>query len=320
MTASDADIDHAVEVLRRGGLVGMPTETVYGLAADASSDAAIRRIYEAKGRPSGHPVIVHVGAADLIDGWAVDVPPAARRLGEALWPGPLTLVLPRGPLASPLVSGGRDSVGIRVPDHPVALAVLERFAGAVGAPSANRFGRVSPTTAADVVDDLGDRVDVVLDGGASVVGVESTIVSFVGAPTLLRPGGVPVELIESILGGPLASAAADDRSAPGTLPSHYAPDARVELVEADEVADRCRTLLGTGSSVGALVRDDVEVPDAVVRLSSSVDEAEAARTLYARLREADRLGLDVLVAARPDLTGLGRAIADRLRRAAHRDR
>ncbi len=320
MTAGPQDIERAVEILRGGGLVGLPTETVYGLAADASSDAAVARIYEAKGRPPGHPVIVHLAGLEHLDGWVRAVPEPALRLAGALWPGPLTLVVPKGPRTSRLVTGGRHDVGVRVPDHPVALAVLRRFGGGLAAPSANRFGRVSPTTAADVLHDLGDRVDLVLDGGPCEVGLESTIVSFVGEPTLLRPGGVPVELIEAIIEQPLATAAADDRSAPGTLPSHYAPEAGVVLVDADEVWSRCVALLHGGSRVGALVPRGVRLPDGVRRLDAPDDEAEAARSLYAQLRSADRLGLDVLVAVAPDPIGLGRAITDRLRRAAHPDR
>lgn len=320
MTATDADLDRAVEVLRSGGVVGLPTETVYGLAGDASSDAAVARIYEVKGRPADHPVIVHLAGLDGIDGWVASLPDAAHELAAALWPGPLTLILPRGSRPSDLVAGGRDGVGIRVPDHPIALEVLRRFGGGVAAPSANRFGRVSPTTADDVRSELGDRVDLVLDGGPCAVGLESTIVSFVDEPTLLRPGGVPAELIEAILGHPLHVAAADDRSAPGTLPSHYAPAARVELVELGEVWSRCVTLLGAGSSVGALVGGSVELPPGAHRLEAADDEAEAARSLYSQLRAADRLGLDVLVAVAPDPVGLGRAISDRLERAAHPDR
>ncbi|MEO1061543.1 MAG: L-threonylcarbamoyladenylate synthase [Actinomycetota bacterium] len=320
MTATSADIDRAVALLRRGEVVGLPTETVYGLAADASSDVAVARIFEVKGRPHGHPLIVHVADRDAIEGWAVDVPTPARRLAAALWPGPLTLILRRGPRTSPVATGGRDSVGIRVPDHPVALEVLRRLDGGVAAPSANRFGRVSPTTAAHVRADLGDDVELVLDGGPAEVGLESTIVSFLGEPTVLRPGGVPTEVIESLLGRPLAVAAPEDRSAPGTLPSHYAPAARVELVPAEDLAARCLELIAEGAEVGALAPHPVALPAGVVHLDAPDDEVEVARTLYARLREADRLGLDVLVAVVPAERGLGRAVADRLRRAAHPDR
>src|SRR6266540_4573430 len=219
--ATDADISGAAETLRRGGLVAFPTETVYGLGADADNAAALARLYAVKGRPGEHPVIVHVGAPAQLDEWAADVPVAARRLGDALWPGPLTLVLRRAARVLDGVTGGGETVGVRVPDQPVALALLRAFGGGIAAPSANRFGHVSPTTADDVRADLGDDVDVILDDGPCTVGVESTIVDCTADElVILRPGGVTRERIEEVSGRPAAIARDSPVRAPGTLKSH----------------------------------------------------------------------------------------------------
>ncbi len=231
-SVSPAILARAVELLRAGRLVAFPTETVYGLGADASNPDAVARIFEAKGRPADHPLIVHLAAADAIDAWAVDVPPLARTLAAACWPGPLTLVLRRSASVPDAVTGGLPTVGLRVPAHPVALRLLRAFGGGIAAPSANRFGTVSPTTAAHVRESLGDRVDLVLDGGPSTVGVESTIVDLSGdAPAILRPGGLPREVLEAIAGVPLPIREGGEVRAPGMLAAHYAPDARLELVE-----------------------------------------------------------------------------------------
>lgn len=317
MAPSSTELDAAVAELRRGGVIGLPTETVYGLAADASSDAAVERIYRIKGRPLGHPLIVHLAPGADLDGWGATVPAAAALLAEQLWPGPLTIVVPAGPRVSTVATGGRPTVALRVPDHPVAAEVLARFGGGLAAPSANRFGRVSPTTAADVRAELGDAVPIVVDGGPSGIGVESTIVSLVGRPMLLRPGGVPAELIETVLGQELAAAAPDDRSAPGTLPSHYSPQARVMLVEPDQIASQAASETAAGHTVAVLIGPDAAaVPDVIV-LRTHLDDAEQARVLYRRLRQADDAGADVLITSVPAEVGLGAAVADRLRRAAH---
>jgi L-threonylcarbamoyladenylate synthase len=313
------EIDDAAAVLRRGGLVAFPTETVYGLGADAANPEALRRLYRVKGRPPHHPVIVHLGApADLGD-FALDVPDDAGALARAFWPGPLTLVLRRRrDRVADEATGGRDTVGLRVPAHPVALALLESFGAGVAAPSANRFGRVSPTTAAHVRADLGDDVDVVLDGGPCTVGVESTIVDLTGPePRVLREGGVGVEQLERVLGR--AVPVGGTTAAPGTLPSHYAPHARVEVVPtAREAAARVASHTAAGRRVGllALLGDVTAAAPGAVVLEPPSDADEYARVLYARLREADRLGLDVLVAVAPPPRGIGAAVRDRLRRAA----
>ena len=315
---SRAEIARAVEILRSGGLVAFPTETVYGLGADAANRGALRRLYAVKGRPREHPVIVHLGAADRLDDWAVAVPHDARELAAAFWPGPLTLVLRRAAIVPDEATGGLDTVGLRVPDHPVARALLAEFGGGLAAPSANRFGRVSPTTADAVRAELGDAVPLVLDGGPSAVGVESTIVDCSVDPVrVLRVGGVTVEELRACLGTDVP--VGGTTPAPGTLASHYAPVARVEVVADDDELDaRVRHLVDAGERVGvlALRRPGQPEPSDAVTLATPETAEEYARILYASLREADVLGLTVVVAVPPDATGIGRAVADRLRRAA----
>jgi L-threonylcarbamoyladenylate synthase len=318
--ATDADIARAAETLRRGGLVAFPTETVYGLGADADNPAALARLYAVKGRPAEHPVIVHVGEPSELRNWAADVPDAARRLGDALWPGPLTVVVRRAARVSDAVTGGGDTVGVRVPGQPVALALLHAFGGGVAAPSANRFGQVSPTTAGDVRADLGDDVDLVLDDGPCSVGVESTIVDCTGDElVVLRPGGVTRQRIEEVSGQRVSERGDGLVRAPGTLKSHYAPKATVLVVADDELVVRARALLAAGRRVAVLgggVPPDLRPP--VVVLDAPRNADEYARVLYARLREVDRRGIDVLLTVPPPDTGVGAAVADRLRRAAGR--
>jgi L-threonylcarbamoyladenylate synthase len=304
-------------VLRDGGLVAFPTETVYGLGADATNTNAIRHLFAVKGRPADHPLIVHLGDAELLDEWAVDLTGDARTLAKTFWPGPLTLVVRRDARVPDEVTGGRDTVGVRVPAAPIALALLRAFGSGVAAPSANRFGRVSPTTAADVRADLGDDVDVILDGGQCAVGVESTIIEVVDRePTVLRPGGVPVEEIEKALGRPVLRTATGPSRAPGMLASHYAPRTRVELVD-DTLAAAHRSAGYEGERVGILAPEAVSnLPAGVVALDPAGGPDEFARVLYQRLRYADRLGLDVLLVVPPPAEGVGVAVRDRLRRAA----
>jgi L-threonylcarbamoyladenylate synthase len=320
--ATDADISGAAETLRRGGLVAFPTETVYGLGADADNAAALARLYAVKGRPGEHPVIVHVGAPAQLDEWAADVPVAARRLGDALWPGPLTLVVRRAARVLDGVTGGGDTVGVRVPDQPVALALLRAFGGGVAAPSANRFGHVSPTTADDVRADLGDDVDVVLDDGPCTVGVESTIVDCTGEElVILRPGGVTRELVEKVAAQKVGVRPDGLTRAPGTLKSHYAPEATVLVVDGEDLARRATALLAAGQRVAVLAPGPVpRLPHDAVVLDGPADSDEYARVLYARLREVDRRGVDVLLAVAPPDAGVGVAVGDRLRRAAGRHR
>jgi L-threonylcarbamoyladenylate synthase len=319
--ATDADISRAAETLRRGGLVAFPTETVYGLGADADNAGALARLYTVKSRPEEHPVIVHVGAPGQLDDWAADVPVAARRLGAALWPGPLTIVVRRAARVLDAVTGGGDTVGVRVPGQPVALALLRAFGGGIAAPSANRFGHVSPTTAGDVRADLGDDVDVVLDDGPCTVGVESTIVDCTGDElVILRPGGVTRERIEEVSEQVVEVRNDGLVAAPGTLKSHYAPEATVLVVEPQDLAERATALLALRERVAVLASGPIPtLPAEVVVLDAPANADEYARVLYARLREADRRGVDVLLAVPPPDTGVGVAVGDRLRRAAGRE-
>jgi L-threonylcarbamoyladenylate synthase len=298
------DVADAVAALRRGGLVAIPTETVYGLAGDASIEAAVRRIFAAKGRPADHPLIVHIAAAEQLTEWASAVPASAAALASTCWPGPLTVLVPRAARVLDVVTGGRSSVGIRVPAHPLTEAMLQQFGGGVAAPSANRFGKVSPTTAQHVVHDLGDRVDLVLDGGACPVGVESTIVDCtVDPPQVLRPGGIPTEHIAALLNGHLASEPSGPSRAPGMLAAHYAP--------------ACTVLLAADAAAAETIAADVAAAGrSVVVIGAGSDVVTYAHSLYTWLREADERRLDVVVAVVPAPNGLGHAVRDRLVKAA----
>jgi L-threonylcarbamoyladenylate synthase len=317
LAASEAAIATAAACLRAGGLVAFPTETVYGLGADATNAAAIARLYAAKGRPAFNPLIAHVaemGAAREIGRFDA----TAEQLAEAFWPGPLTLVLPQAPqcLVADLATAGLDTVAIRIPVHPLAQALLRAVGGPVVAPSANLSGHVSPTTAAHVEADLRGRIDLILDGGPVDVGVESTIVGCFGTPVLLRSGGVPTEAIEAVLGRPLArpmaQPAGDDNRplAPGMLTSHYAPRASVRL-EATSVAPDEALL-----AFGADVLPGAERAAAVMNLSPGGDLAEAATHLFGYLRALDAKAARAIAVMPIPHEGLGEAINDRLRRAA----
>lgn len=312
-------LTEAVALLRAGELVAFPTETVYGLGGHAGDPSAVRHIFEAKGRPSDHPLIVHLASADALSGWATAVPPEASELSRRFWPGPLTLILERTADVPDAVTGGLDTVALRVPKHPVALELLRRFGGGIAAPSANRFGRVSPTTAQHVREELDGRVAMILDGGACAVGLESTIVDVSGSePALLRPGGISREQLEHVLGRPIAMGRQTERvRSPGLLPSHYAPRARVTIASAVELPLRVEDALRAGRRVGVLAAPPLpSLPEAAARLLLPARPAEAAAVLYDRLREADRRALDLVVAVPPSPTGIGLAIADRLMRAA----
>lgn len=312
MTArADIDISEALAVIRRGGLVAMPTETVYGLAADATDDKAVARIFEAKGRPQFNPLIIHVSGADMARRY-VEFPPPAEKLAGAFWPGPLTLVLPRraGGGLSLLVSAGLDTVGVRMPDHPVAQALIGTVDRPLAAPSANRSGTISPTTAAHVRHSLGDNVDLVLDGGACPVGVESTIVKIDGdRATLLRPGGIARADIERVIGKPLENAADGSIEAPGMMASHYAPRAKLRLNATEQRP--AEAFLGFGAVAGR---------EYALNLSPAGDLREAAANLFRHLHTLDRMaaahGLKTIACAPIPMEGPGEAINDRLKRAA----
>lgn len=315
----DRLIQQAADLLRRGGVVAVPTETVYGLGANALDAVAVARIFEIKGRPRFDPLIVHVDSADAAWRLCEHVPDAARKLADRFWPGPLTIVLPKTAAVPDIVTAGLPSVALRVPAHPMALALIRAAGVPVAAPSANPFGRISPTTAQHVVDQLGDKVDMILDGGACETGVESTVVSLVDEPTVLRPGGTPIEAIEQVI-GPLRMAADEEKrpTAPGQLPEHYAPRTPLFLHApyfwpTDEVPIEQRSKRGL-LALSPPPRDtgyaQVEV------LSARGDLREAAANLFAAMHRLDATGLDAIDAERVPDQGLGRAINDRLRRAA----
>ncbi len=315
--AGDPEVQRAAAILRAGGLVAFPTETVYGLGAAARDPRALARLYAVKGRPADHPVIVHLACAADIPAWAAEVPPAAAALAERFWPGPLTLVLRRAPGVPDAVTGGRETVGLRVPDQPVALALLGTFGDGIAAPSANRFGAVSPTTAAHVRASLGEDVDLILDGGPCAVGVESSIVdlSDPNVPRLLRSGGVSADDLAAVLGTVPAQDTGPAR-APGMLAAHYAPSARVEVCgDGAALAERAR---GPEGATGVILPAGVaaDLPGDVVVLARPADADAYARDLYALLREADDRGLERVLAVPPDAAGVGLAVRDRLARAA----
>jgi len=304
----------ASSVLLAGGLVAFPTETVYGLGADACNAAAVTRIYSVKGRPADHPLIVHVASMDGLGDWARDVPTYAIALARDYWPGPMTLIVPRSDLAGDFVTGGQDTVGVRVPNHPVALGLLEAFVAAggkgVAAPSANRFGNVSPTTAQAVAAELGDYLadgDQILDGGACDVGVESTIIDCTGdEPKILRPGAITVEMIEQSTGlRVIGSVEEPENRVSGSLDSHYAPAAVVVLDQSPTAGQ------------GFIAMADVVAAEGVVRLAAPKTNEEFAQVLYAALRAADERGLSTVVVQQPVGDGIAIAIRDRLKRAAH---
>lgn len=316
MVTHDAAV--AAAALRAGGLVAFPTETVYGLGASVAHPDAVARIFAAKGRPTGHPLIVHGADASVLDRYGRDVPTAARRLAARLWPGPLTLVVRRSAAVPDVVTGGRDTVGLRVPDQPLALAMLRETGAGVAAPSANPFGRTSPTTAAHVAADLGDRVDVILDGGPCGVGLESTILDLtVSPPVVLRTGGVPAEVLEEVLGGPVERVATGPARAPGMLAAHYAPAARVVVADAADAPAVVARSLADGLRVAVLADPSVPVPGGALPLRpAGTGVAHYARALYELLRRADAEGAQLVVAVPPPAGGLGDAVRDRLRRAA----
>ena len=314
-------IERAAEVLRSGGIVALPTETVYGLAADADNEDAVRKLFTAKGRPADHPVIVHVGGADAFDDWAKEVSDDARVLAGTFWPGPLTLVLRRGSRVRDVVTGGQDTVGLRAPAHPWARAVLRAFGGALAVPSANSFGRVSPTAAQHVIDDLGikprGKIDLVLDGGACPVGIESTIVDVSGtAPTLLRPGSITRDQLQRALGRPVTDAGADSPRASGRLEKHYSPRTPLWVMPADELAAKlakpCNARLAVLAPLSLLENSRADIALAIAAAS---DPDDYARLLYSSLHRLDASGADRMLVAAPPDGSQWEAVRDRLRRA-----
>lgn len=327
-------IETAAAILRKGGVVAMPTETVYGLAADASNPEAVKRIFEIKGRPADHPLIVHLADKSQLGHWTREIPEAARILAEHFWPGPLTLILPRSQHVSDIITGGQDTVGLRVPNHPVALELLRAMGphGGLAAPSANRYGRISPTTAQHVRDELGDSVDLILDGGPCQVGLESTIVSCVGdSVTVLRPGGIPVSAIEAVLQHKVEvedSSTAKIRVS-GSVLSHYAPITPLELLPSELLWKRACELEAQGLRVATL---EWSAADAILfqntvhsshtgiqRTTMPANAAAYGQLLYAILRQLDAAQFDRLLAETPPQKVEWLAVADRLKRASHRE-
>lgn len=328
MTAAAHEIDQAARILESGGLVAFPTETVYGLGADAENPEAVARIYAAKGRPSNHPVIVHLAPEADISYWAADIPEEARQLIKVFWPGPLTLILRRASHIPDAVSGGQDTIGLRCPSHPVAQALLKEFKqgkGGVAAPSANKFGHVSPTTAEHVRDEFGaaSNADVacILDGGQSDVGIESTIVDLsrvaTHGPVLLRPGHISVEQISQVIGRPPLQA--PDATAPrasGTLDAHYAPRTPLALVASNQLQNILTGLLRKGRRVALISMTGSSLPGPMANKCMPMDEPGYAHELYAALRVMDSEGVDVIVVEIPPQDASWQGVNDRLRRAA----
>ncbi len=312
---SPPDIHAAVEALRRGEVIGLPTETVYGLAADASNVEAVRRIFALKGRPADHPLIVHIADASSLATWTTDASPLALRLAEAFWPGPLTLILPRSARVSDVVTGGQDTVGLRCPDHPVALAVLREFGGGLAAPSANRFGRISPTSAAHVREEFPSGVDIVLDGGNCAIGIESTILDLSsGQPRVLRPGQISAARIEAVIGPVAQDRSEHSPRASGTLEAHYAPRTPLLLLPRAALESEAREQGALGKRVAILGVGTL--PTGSNGLALPEDAQSYAHGLYAALRQLDAGGQQLLLVERPPEGSEWLAVHDRLRRAA----
>jgi L-threonylcarbamoyladenylate synthase len=300
----------AAQLLKDGGLVALPTETVYGIGADATNQSAVARIYKVKGRPADHPLIVHIYSMQSLGDWADEIPSYAISLARDFWPGPMTLVLKRSILAEDFVTGGQPTVGLRVPDHAVALALLSAFkkigGQGIAAPSANRFGHVSPTTAQAVQEELGEYLeskDQILDGGPSTVGVESTIIDCTSAaPRILRPGAITIQMVEESTGLKVSTVETDIRVS-GSLENHYSPSATVSLNRTPIAGE------------GFIALADIQTPESVIRLASPKSVEEFARVIYSALRDADAKGLNSVVVAEPAGDGLALAIRDRLMRA-----
>lgn len=311
-------IRKAAAALKAGHLVAFPTETVYGLGADARNSEAVKRIYEVKGRPSDHPLIVHISSMNQLEKWAKEIPKYAIDLARAFWPGPMTLILKRTEIAQDFITGGQETIGLRVPSDPTARALIQEFEkiseSAIAAPSANRFGQVSPTSASDVFTELREylsRDDLILDGGASKVGIESTIIGCIGErPQILRPGAITDAMLQKVLGLEIGL----NETYPselsirvsGSLESHYAPIAKVVLDQIPQVGQ------------GFIAGSETGTPKGVIRLASPENNEDFARVLYASLRAADEKELDLIVVQQPKGEGIATAIRDRLRRAANR--
>lgn len=326
MSAQDnpCGLEHIAQILRKGGTVGIPTETVYGLAANAYETAAVAKIFAAKGRPQDNPLIVHISHMDMLSDVARDIPEAAYRLADAFWPGPLTMVLPRADRIPPMISAGLDTVAVRMPSNEVARAVIDASELPLAAPSANISGRPSPTTAQHVIDDLGGKIDAIILSGECTVGVESTVVSLVGdRPRLLRPGGITHEQLESVLGtvdidGSVLSAEVKAKvSSPGMKYKHYSPKTKIVMVEGDSKAF-CNYVNQLTENCAAMcfAEDEQKIFVPTIVYGSAGDDMSQARELFDALRLTDTLGVDVVYAHSPRKTGVGLAVYNRMLRAA----
>lgn len=321
LQADDAAIARAALFLKQGRLVAFPTETVYGLGADAKNKEAVRGIFTAKGRPADHPLIVHIDHSERLEQWAVSIPDTAYRLAERFWPGPLTLILKKRPDVPDEVTGGQDTIGLRVPNNLVALRLLQAFGSGIAAPSANRFKRISPTQAAHVLEELDGRIDLILDGGPCRVGVESTIIDLSGTtPRLLRPGGIGQTEIERVLETELVviTAPSDETpNAPGLMAVHYAPTTATQLCPSDRLSITIEQCRERGQRIGLLCyRYEIQATDSI-RIIRLPEHAEKyAQNLYTALRELDKQHLDRILVEQPPLSNEWHAIHDRLKKAA----
>ncbi len=320
VVADEAAIQTAVAHLLKGRLVALPTETVYGLGADALNPEAVQRIFAAKGRPADHPLIVHISDKSMLGDWATDIPETGWKLVAKFWPGPLTIVLKKHPNVPPEVTGGQNTVALRVPNHPVALKLLRAFGGGIAAPSANRFCRISPTQASHVEEELGDKVDMILDGGPCLVGLESTIIDLSGKqPTLLRPGQISKLEIEAVLQQPLVLLVDKAKiHAPGMMEVHYSPAARTLLCSFEEIESILHSeAYQENFKVGVLTFNKDLKSSANVWIIAMLDDAKAyAHDLYGCLRKLDNAGVDMILVEYPKDTEEWSAVYDRLKKAA----
>jgi L-threonylcarbamoyladenylate synthase len=319
---AEGETSAAISVLRAGGLLGLPTETVYGLAAIATDEKAVRRIYEVKGRPLDHPVIVHIGSIAELDIWGDEISSDTRLLAEKFWPGPLTVIVKRKAIAGDWLTGGQDTVALRMPSHPVALKILQELGTGLAAPSANRFGSVSPTTAQHVIADLQDYLnadlDAVIDGGPCEVGVESTIVNCTTKhPNVLRPGAITQVEIDAALNVKKVELETSQIKAPGLLESHYSPKAKVLLAENESDLLKLMKLIPVKQFVGLIAQEKIGTPNGCIRLAMPQSNNDYAYVLYEALREGDRQSLQTIIAVMPEGDDIAIAIRDRLAKAAH---
>jgi len=314
------DILKADELLRAGEVIGLPTETVYGLAADASNPEAVKKIFALKNRPIDHPLIVHIASDRYLKDWATDIPERAYQLTRAFWPGPLTLILKKAPFVSPIITGGQDTIGLRCPSHPVAQAVLQVFQGGIAAPSANRFGYTSATSANHVRQDFGDEIPLVLEGGVSQIGIESTIVDLTSnSPTILRPGMITQAELEAVLKCPALLSSKNSPRVSGSLASHYAPKTPTSIFEWNDLLAHCNKLAPT-DQVTVIAREKAPFHLPQIIWKEMPDNAERyAQLLYHTLRESDQLGVREILIEQVPHEGDWAAIYDRLKRATVRN-